>query len=145
MKFWDSSALVGLFVEESFSERARAIARRDPLVTLWWGTKVECTSAFSRLEREGRLDVSQIGEAKRRMEIAAGDWREIAPSERVREDAMRLLRVHNLRAGDALQLAAALTASENLPGTLEFVCLDDRLSVAAMREGFRVVSNVSTV
>jgi len=38
-----------------------------------------------------------------------------------------------------MQLAAAIVAAELEPGSLEFVCLDDRLSEAAMREGFRVV------
>jgi hypothetical protein len=49
------------------------------------------------------------------------------------------LRVHALRAGDSLQLAAALVACEGRPGGLQFVSLDDRLNEAALREGFRVV------
>lgn len=140
MKFWDSSALVGLFIQESFSEAVRSIARRDPLITVWWGAKVECVSAFSRLERERRLDAGHVSAARDRMRRAAEDWTEIEPSERLRESAQRLLRVHNLRAGDALQLAAALVASENYPGSVEFICLDARLNEAALREGFRVVN-----
>jgi hypothetical protein len=53
---------------------------------------------------------------------------------------MRLLRVHALRAGDALQLAAALVAAEGQPGSLEIVTLDERLALAASREGLRVVA-----
>jgi hypothetical protein len=34
---------------------------------------------------------------------------------------------------------AAIVAAEHEPDTLEFVCLDDRLSEAAGREGFRLV------
>jgi len=49
-----------------------------------------------------------------------------------------LLRVHPLRAGDSLQLAAAIIAAEHEPATLEFVSLDERLNEAASREGFRV-------
>ena len=52
---------------------------------------------------------------------------------------MRLLLVHDLRAGDALQLAAALTAAEGQPIAMGFVTLDDRLGRAALREGFPVV------
>ena len=40
---------------------------------------------------------------------------------------------------DSRQLAAAIIASEHEPATLEFVTLDDRLSNAASREGFRMV------
>jgi predicted nucleic acid-binding protein len=64
----------------------------------------------------------------------------IEPVESVRETATRLLRVHDLSAADALQLAAALLAAEGSPRTLAFVCLDRRLAVAAQREGFPVVS-----
>ena len=48
---------------------------------------------------------------------------------------MRFLRVHALRAGDALLLAAAFVAAERRPGALEVVMLDDRLADAARKEG----------
>jgi len=63
-------------------------------------------------------------------------WHEVQPVEAVRRTAMRLLRVHNLRAADSLQLAAALTACEGNPASLPFVCLDQRLRLAAERRGF---------
>jgi hypothetical protein len=50
-----------------------------------------------------------------------------------------LLRIHPLRSADALQLAAALEASENEPRTLPFVTLDERLARSAVREGFPIV------
>ncbi len=40
--------------------------------------------------------------------------REIDPSDEIRETAARFLRVHPLRAADALQLAAAFAAAESL-------------------------------
>ena len=49
-----------------------------------------------------------------------------------------MLRVHALRAADALQLAAALLASDEEPAGLDIVTLDSRLADAARREGFRV-------
>jgi uncharacterized protein len=69
----------------------------------------------------------------------AGTWDEVQPSESVRETARRLLRVHDLRAADAVQLAAALAAAEGRPGTLTVVCLDERLGIAAEREGFTLI------
>jgi hypothetical protein len=47
--------------------------------------------------------------------------------------------VHDLRSAHSLHLAAAIAAAEGRPASLEFVCLDDRLRVAAGREGFAVV------
>jgi hypothetical protein len=71
-------------------------------------------------------------------QLAAG-WHEIEPSEIVRENAIRFLRVHPLRAADALQLAAAFMASERRPPSLQIVTLDERLADAARREGFELV------
>jgi hypothetical protein len=50
-----------------------------------------------------------------------------------------LLRVHDLRGGDALQLAAAIATAEGDPATLDVVTLDERVALAARREGFRVL------
>jgi len=59
--------------------------------------------------------------------------------EQVRNRAIRLLRLHPLRAAAALQLAAALTAAAEDPERLDLVSSDDRLSAAAQREGCRVL------
>ena len=105
----------------------------------WWGTRVECESAIARLEREGHLRSRSAGSARARARRFAASWHEVQPSDRLREDAARLLRVHELRAGDALQLASALAAAEGRPATLTFVCLDRRLAEAAEREGFPIL------
>ena len=78
--------------------------------------------------------------ALERLRAISEQWNEVAPGEAVRAIAQRLLRVHPLRAVDALQLAAAIVAAGRDPASLEFVCLDDRLADAATREGFRVVA-----
>jgi uncharacterized protein len=85
------------------------------------------------------MDPDEASYALTRLSVLARGWSEVPPSERLREVALRLLRVHDLRAGDALQLAAALVASEERPATLDLVTLDDRLALAASREGFRVL------
>jgi hypothetical protein len=47
----------------------------------------------------------------------------VPPTLGVRDLTIRLLRVHSLRAADALQLAAAITVAEGRPSSLEFVTL----------------------
>jgi len=69
--------------------------------------------------------------------LAAG-WHEIDPNDALREVAVRLLRVHALRAADALQLAAAFQAAEQRPPSLEIVTLE-RLAPVARKEGFAVI------
>jgi predicted nucleic acid-binding protein len=105
----------------------------------WWGTPVECTSAIARREREGGMSPNEATDALERLRALAVSWQEVEPLARVRNVAQRLLRVHALRVADSLQLAAAIIGSENEPSSLPFVCLDDRLNVAAQREGFSVL------
>ena len=139
MRFWDSSALVPLIVRQRASGRMRSLYRSDPGVLAFWSTRVECESALARLEREGRLRKRSASAARSRPDRFAETWQEVQPIELLRESALRLLRVHDLRAADALQLAAALCAAEGRPASLSLVCLDERLASAAEREGFLVL------
>jgi hypothetical protein len=59
--------------------------------------------------------------------------------ERLRDRSERLLGVHSLRAADAFQLAAALVWSRGQTPAHAIVSLDERLRLAAAREGFRIL------
>lgn len=139
MRFWDSSALVPLLVRQGASGRMRALYKSDPAVMTWWAARVECESAVSRMEREARLQRKSASAARARLDRFAATWDEVQAADPLRDNARRLLRTHDLRAADALQLAAALAAAEGRPSSLPFVCLDERLSTAAEREGFPVL------
>ncbi len=139
MKYWDSSALVALLVDEPQSAERRATIRRDPVIVTWWGSRIECASALNRLERERRFEGDGLDRSMDQLGRLAASWLEIEPLEQVRKRAMRLLRLHPLRAADALQLAAALMAADEDPQRLDLVSSDDRLSRAAHREGFSVL------
>jgi len=140
MRFWDSSAVVPLLVVESSSPAVMREYELDPEVVAWWATEAECVSALARLEREGSLTAPSMGEGLRRLDSVARAWREVQPVTAVRTTAIRLLRVHPLRAADALQLGAAIVAAEDHPATLQFITLDERLAQAAEREGFAVIN-----
>ena len=139
MKYWDSSALVSLLVDEAASDDRRSILRRDHSIVTWWGSWIECASALNRLRREGNLDRGDLDRSLARLQEFAEGWMEVRPLERVRRRAVRLLRVHPLRGADAVQLAAALTASDEDPSALDVVSSDARLADAARQEGFRVL------
>jgi uncharacterized protein len=79
-----------------------------------------------------------------RLRDLASGWHEVDPNDEIRETAARLLRVHLLRAADALQLAAAFVAAERRPSSLEFVTLDDHLGDAARKEGFVLIDRATT-
>ena len=139
MKYWDSSALVALLVDEPHSVARRTTIREDPVIVTWWGSRVECASALNRLQRERRFEPCGLDRSLERLRRLARSWLEIKPMEQVRRRAIRLLRLHPLRGADALQLAAALIAADEDPQRLDLVTSDDRLSSAALREGFKVL------
>lgn len=137
MRFWDSSAAIPLLLEQPHSERAHALLAEDPDVVIWWGTPVECASAFARLRREGMLSDSEEAALARRLEGLRKIWYEMTPGDHLRAQALRVLRLHPLRAADALQLAAAMEWSGS-PASGSLVTFDERLATAAEREGFTV-------
>jgi uncharacterized protein len=136
--FWDASAIAPLLVDEPHSRELLDLLGDDQAMVVWWVTRVECVSAIRRRERDGGLDRSSASGALELLNSLSGSWSEVLPSERVRESAERAVAVHPLRAADSLQLAAALTWRDaaQRPG---FVCLDERLSDAASREGLAVL------
>ena len=139
MKFWDASAIVPLLVQEMATDFVLALVAKDPTMLVWWGSRVECVSALARLEREGALDRGRADLAFARLDALAEAWLEVEPTEIVRESAIRFLRVHPIRAADALQLGAAFVAAERRPPSLEVVTFDDRLADVARKEGFALI------
>jgi predicted nucleic acid-binding protein len=139
MKYWDSSAIIPLCLEEPVSEKVRNLAKKDGDLIVWWATRVECASAMARRRREGRLTSPEERNARAALSALAEEWSEIQPTEPVRRRAERLLMVHSLRAADVFQLAAALIWSEEKTSGSELVCLDQNLRESALKEGFIVL------
>lgn len=138
MRFWDSSAVIPLLVQEEQTSRRKAQLRDDPRMTVWWACRLECSSVLNRLRRDGSLDEEGLVRALGAMEILAESWYEVLPTSELRARAMRLLRVHPLRAADSQQLSAALIATSENPSMLPFLTADERLHEAAQKEGFAV-------
>lgn len=139
MRYWDSSALVPLLIEESASRACRDLLRRDPTVTTWILTRLEAWTACCRRRRAGILGAAGLETARRRLSRFADKWQEIADIPAVRSGAQHLVEVHDLRAADAAQLAAARVAFGAKVKDRAFVCLDERLAAAAAAEGFAVI------
>ena len=140
MNFWDSSAILPLLVREPTSEATRSYLRLHAEIAIWWATPVECLSALARKEREGRLNLQQMIAAEKNLALIIRSAVCIAPTDRVRGIAQRLLRRYPLRAADSLQLAAASVLAGDAPQDYSFICNDARLTLAASKEGFEVVT-----
>lgn len=139
MKFWDSSAVVPLCLQEPASAVVREILAADALMAVWWGTRTECVSALMRRTREGGMTRADERAARQLLRSLASAWMEMQPNEALRDTAERLLAVHPLRTADALQLAAALSWCGQAPAGQDFITFDRRLRDASLREGFTVL------
>jgi len=139
VKFWDSSALIPLYVTQSSTKAMRALFEDDADVLVWVLTDVEIWSALGRLRREGSMTHAQVQDASSLVESFWKMVRVVSAIDAVKVRARRLLNTHQLRAADSLQLAAALAATHDEPFGRSFVCLDQRLADAARAEGFNVL------
>jgi predicted nucleic acid-binding protein len=138
VRFWDTSAVVPLLVEQQTSSRVAAWVREDEAIVLWTLTPVEIVSALRRLVRDNALDERDAQLAEGRMGDVVRVSQVIVDTEPVKALATRLLRLHPLRPFDALQLGAALHWAEAHPQGRTLHTLDGRLALAALREGFTV-------
>src|SRR5260370_26452703 len=131
MRFWDSSALLPVAVVEASTAGVRSVLESDPVVVVWWAARVECEAAVARRRREGLLSTASEAQARHVLERIFQVAGEVPATDGVRQHAVRLVRVHSLRAADALQLAAALGWADGTVAGRELVTLDQRLAEAA--------------
>jgi uncharacterized protein len=143
--FLDTSALVKFYVTEAGSEWIRLLIDSPPKnkIILSRITWIETLSAFSRLQRESRIDSLPFDLA---IEMFKFDWQtryEIVEFNTIlAEQAGELVRKHPLRAYDSIQLASALRFcrmdKKNQSALFTFVSADDQLLRAAGIEGMRI-------
>jgi uncharacterized protein len=143
--FLDSSALAKRYVDEPGSAWVRSftdpqVGNRVIVARIAW---VEVLSALGRRQREGGLSADDVN---RTAQAFRDDWdtqyQVVELDRQLAEAAGGLVRVHPLRAYDAVQLAAALrvrTFFAQVSGTGPvFVSADDRLLRIAAAEGLAV-------
>jgi hypothetical protein len=99
-------------------------------------SEVEVVSAFARLAREHAITVTQRNRLAKAFAHDFSTWYTVELTPQVTAIATALLSRHELRAGDAIQLAAALAVQVGLDEPIEmFVAADDQLIEAAAAEG----------
>ena len=138
--FFDTSALVKRYISEIGSDWIRSLIRRDNTIFVARITSVEVVSAVMRRSREGNV-TSRTAQAVRLMlhRHAGREYQTIQLTDEIIQKAEDLLRVHPLRAYDAVQLASALQIhhrlSSNRFSELVFLSSDNRLLNVAQSEG----------
>ncbi len=139
MRFWDTSAIVPLVLDEPLTALSRKLIAFDRSVAVWALTRTEAFSALCRARRAGRLDARGFERARTKLAHLARHWVEVEDLIEVRGHAERFLSEHALRAADALQLGAAWHHADGKPRRRSFVVFDGPLLVVAEEVGFTVL------
>lgn len=142
--FADASALAKRYLPEADAPLAeQALAGVDLVISAL--STVETPSAFWRLARMGHVTGAEARRLSRRFlydtrppEDTTGGTPQIALTDEVLDRAGALLARHQLRAGDAIQLACVLAARDTAPDIV-FLSFDARLREAAEHEGLTVI------
>lgn len=133
-RYFDASALVKRYVRERGSTTVRRLLASDLAATSRL-SEVEIASAVVRRAREGAFTVRQRDRA---LTALARDFPALLVVELIPEiarSARSLLLRHDLRAGDAVQLASCLYLQRELSAPVPFLAFDHRLVAAGRREG----------
>ncbi len=133
--FWDASALVPLCVRQGITPSVVSLYESYHAV-IWWATPVEIASALARLVRTKEISTSDCAKARRVAVALADEWSVIQPSNALRDHATRLVDRYDLKAADAMQLAAALDWCDKVPRGEIFLTADQKLREAAVLSGF---------
>ena len=137
MRYFDASALVKRYVRETGSTTVRRLLASNTPATSRL-SEVEVASALVHRAREG---VFTTAERDRTLDAFAADLENITVVELTQDvtaRATRLLGRHQLRAGDAIQLASCLFLQAQIDSTVPFVAFDRRLTEAARLEGLDI-------
>ena len=142
--FFDSSAIVKRYVQETGTAWVRRLTRRGPVpIYLARITAVEVTSAVARRRQGGSLTPARVRSILTRFHGHQADRYfvlELTPARF--GEAMRLANTHALRAYDAVQLAVALHVNARHQSTglggVTLVSADADLNAAATAEGLAV-------
>lgn len=132
----DSSALVRRYARQRGSLAFRRFLLTATVVATVATTRVEIVSALRRLEREGRIGRRGI---RRTLRAVDEDWPvmwKVPVNDLLIERAEHCLAAQNLRAADAIQLAAAMLFANLLGEPVTFAVFDVRLRTAARAAGF---------
>jgi len=138
MRFWDSSALIPLMLDEPRSDEMRQLLAEDWTIVTSAITPIEIACVLWRKRHHDELSVPAHHEADVAFATLSTRWDEVAYSSAVAEHALDVVSRQSLRSLDALQLASAI-AYAGKTAFLAFVALDEKLRKAARAEGFRVL------
>jgi uncharacterized protein len=139
--YLDSSGLVKRYVNEVGTSWVRGLTHRNAGHQIFVSriTAVEVTAAVARRRRGRTLTPPQAASIQSRFrQHLAGRYTVLELTPGLLADAMKLANTHELRAYDAVQLAAAIALNRLAQGGIVLVSADQELNGAATAEGLAV-------
>ncbi|HMV29457.1 MAG TPA: type II toxin-antitoxin system VapC family toxin [Anaerolineales bacterium] len=134
----DTSAIIKLFIQESYSDEIRSLVEVADLVATGLITRAETAAGINRLTRMGVLDQESCEIALGNFRKDWGEYHRIQVTEQIVIRADFLTGQYSLRGYDAIHLACALTWSELLGAPVSLATFDKELYAAAKKSGLEV-------
>ena len=138
MNYFDTSAIVKRFIAEEGSAHVEALFIAEPRLATSKVSYAEVHAGLARRLREGRVSANMHRRLADRFDL---DWDTylaidlIKPLLALTRD---LVRRHPLRGFDAIHLASAISLRSSLGEPVQLVAGDERLLMAASKEGLEV-------
>jgi uncharacterized protein len=137
--YYDTSALLKLFIEEEHSAAVRAKSADAHAIVVCELTWVEMHSALGRRIRQGESDEAVAWAALESFKSKWTDYSVINLNPELIQSAGLHAQSMGLRAYDSVQLDSARQAERALDGELAFLSFDKQLNTAARVLGMKVL------
>ena len=129
--YLDTSALVKVYVTETFREPVVSAMQEAEAVASHSLAYVEAHAAFARALSEGKLSEGQHEAVKREFRADWGNYMQVGASQSLLQRAADLAEALHLRAYDSVHLAAADVLHAQSGEAVVFACFDRKLNHAA--------------
>ena len=136
MIYLDTSLLLKSYYEEPGSAEVRLMLAGAPAIATASVSYAEFFSGLHRKLRDHHIGLDEYRAAASAFDVEWRRWTVVPLSRDVLQRAREAIERHALRAGDAIQLASAVTLAVTLP--VQFASADHSLTRAARAEGLPV-------
>lgn len=139
--YWDTSALVAVYIEDACSGLARGLFQETENPMSSWLCFAEIHAALRSVKESGKISPGEYRTAVRGFEDDWEHFRRLPVRETIAAELRLIFKHHALRGADAIHLATALVANRHVSAgddNLVFACHDYALARAAEAERLRL-------
>jgi predicted nucleic acid-binding protein len=140
MNYYDSSALIKRFIDETGSARVASVVASDRRSASSVVAFAEVHAGLARRLRERFMSAAVHRGVVREFGIEWGSTLQVEVGDVVLQRVSDLVLRHPLRGFDAIHLASAVQLREELGEDVSFVAADTRLLSAAAAEKFKTIN-----